>query len=534
MGCEWPLGQAEDGFLGIICARKASALTEGAAAETSKNIGGGYAPDSPWWRDLSLSPQEWREIDSEGRCLVLDFQRFVLFNVYAPHESGVERRSFKMKFYRGLEARVRSLLDLDREVVLVGDLNVCRTPLDHCDPERSIRENELTEFGEHPARQWIHEFLTPGGPMVDLYRHFHPTQKGAFTCWNTLIDARCGDYWANDRRGNYGTRIDYIIVSPGLLPSLKECNVDQAVMGSDHCPVSARFHERIRVEGGQDLDLLGSLLEKSFECKNPPPLCCAHYDELSGKQQTIRKFLEQKASAAFTPFSEARKVVPSFLARPAAAQHSKKKAPRKAPGGGIAAHQKAITSFFASVVSTGDVTNLPGSGSPCNSTLHAQPLLSDAQPTPVDLTPTRSAAALLGYDQPEPAAGADSRPAAGTESPPKSAADESTDASISAEGSQSCSAATSQALHFAAGCPDFSIEEAVPVSTTASSTASKSAWESIFKPPEVLKDFSQKITDASCIDFRPGAVVPTQGTVHQVPCKQEGPKPGEVFLYVRE
>ena len=43
------------------------------------------------------------------------------------------------------------------------------------------------------------------------------------------------------RKTNYGTRIDYILCSAGLLPLLSRAEVWSHVQGSDHCPVMAEF-----------------------------------------------------------------------------------------------------------------------------------------------------------------------------------------------------------------------------------------------------------------------------------------------------
>ena len=43
------------------------------------------------------------------------------------------------------------------------------------------------------------------------------------------------------RKTNYGTRIDYILCSSGLTPSLSRAEVWPHMMGSDHCPIMADF-----------------------------------------------------------------------------------------------------------------------------------------------------------------------------------------------------------------------------------------------------------------------------------------------------
>ena len=48
------------------------------------------------------------------------------------------------------------------------------------------------------------------------------------TGWNTKISAH---------KTNYGVRIDYVLVTPGLLPWIKASNIQLSIKGSDHCPV---------------------------------------------------------------------------------------------------------------------------------------------------------------------------------------------------------------------------------------------------------------------------------------------------------
>jgi exonuclease III len=67
--------------------------------------------------------------------------------------------------------------------------------------------------------------------MVDSFRRFFPTLRGAFSCWSEMTSAR---------KTNYGTRIDYVLVTKRLAASrLVHAQVLQGVFGSDHCPVTA-------------------------------------------------------------------------------------------------------------------------------------------------------------------------------------------------------------------------------------------------------------------------------------------------------
>lgn len=148
------------------------------------------------WQHLSFEQTvaetmaQFPELDNEGRGLVLDFGFFVLFNLYCPNETDEQRRPFKMAYYHLLEARVRDLIARGKEVIVMGDMNVIPSELDHCDPEKWKKECGESDFGNTAPRRWFNAFLAPNGPLTDLYRVFHKDEKGAFTCWNTKINAR--------------------------------------------------------------------------------------------------------------------------------------------------------------------------------------------------------------------------------------------------------------------------------------------------------------------------------------------------------
>lgn len=179
-----------------------------------------------------FAPSELRSFDDEGRCVITDHGLFILVNVYFPNEA-TERLEYKMQFHNALKLRIEGWIAAGRDVVLVGDLNACHKPIDHCDPQQSIKERDINTFEETEPRQWVESLVGSKGIMVDLFRHFHLNQQGAFTCWNMRTNAR---------PSNYGTRIDYILCTLRLVSWFKDCRHLQDWMGSDHCPVLAELH----------------------------------------------------------------------------------------------------------------------------------------------------------------------------------------------------------------------------------------------------------------------------------------------------
>ena len=138
---------------------------------------------------------DYKDLDSEGRAVIVDLGLFVLISVYCPNDgTGTEERGkFKMDYHRLLEARVDGLIKAGREVMVVGDLNACASVHDHCEGQlmvdRGLAEGLEGEegFWGLDYRRWIRDWLMhddgrEGGRMVDIVRKFWPDRKGMYTC----------------------------------------------------------------------------------------------------------------------------------------------------------------------------------------------------------------------------------------------------------------------------------------------------------------------------------------------------------------
>lgn len=111
----------------------------------------------------------------------------MLFNLYCPNETNDTRRPYKMNFLAALRARVKALQAAGREVVLAGDINIIRAPIDS--GEGGIRTSAEQHY-EHPARVILNNWIAPRGDMIDVVRESFPEREDMFTCWNTKLDAR--------------------------------------------------------------------------------------------------------------------------------------------------------------------------------------------------------------------------------------------------------------------------------------------------------------------------------------------------------
>lgn len=165
--------------------------------------------------------------DSEGRIVISDHGRFLLYNIYFPNGgSGEVRHNFKQGFLKDLSVHLQQVQASGREIVLVGDYNVAHLEFDVHDPVRLKKESGFLP----EEREWFSSFLKLG--FVDTFRHFYPDEKERYSWWSYREFARIS---------NRGWRIDYVCVTKGLLPFLKGAKILDQVMGSDHCPVVAEF-----------------------------------------------------------------------------------------------------------------------------------------------------------------------------------------------------------------------------------------------------------------------------------------------------
>ena len=162
------------------------------------------------------------DFDNEGRVTTCEYGDFFLVCCYTPNSQNELRRlGYRMEWEQAFLQYLRQL-DSAKPVILCGDLNVAHREIDLKNPSSNHRNAGFTD----EERSRFSALLDAG--FVDTFRYFYPERTGAYSWWS---------YIGNARSRNAGWRIDYFVTSSRLLPRLKDAEIFDAVMGSDHCPV---------------------------------------------------------------------------------------------------------------------------------------------------------------------------------------------------------------------------------------------------------------------------------------------------------
>jgi len=160
--------------------------------------------------------------DSEGRILISDYGRFVLFNIYFPNgKQSKERLRYKMDFYNAFLEHADALRKKGKGIIACGDFNTAHKEIDLARP----KENSKVSGFLPEERAWLDKFVDHG--YVDTFRMFN-TKPEQYTWW---------DVKTKSRERNVGWRIDYFFVSEDLREKVRSSYMLTDVMGSDHCPI---------------------------------------------------------------------------------------------------------------------------------------------------------------------------------------------------------------------------------------------------------------------------------------------------------
>lgn len=162
-------------------------------------------------------------MDYEGRIITLEFDDFYLTQVYTPNAGDglvrlEERQIWDIKYADYLEELSRY-----KPVIATGDFNVAHKEIDLAHPDNNRRSPGFTD----EERQGFTNLLSRG--FIDTFRHIHGDVEGVYSWWAQRA--------RTSKINNSGWRIDYWLVSEGIIDRVKKSHMIDSGPRQDHTPL---------------------------------------------------------------------------------------------------------------------------------------------------------------------------------------------------------------------------------------------------------------------------------------------------------
>ena len=187
----------------------------------------GLSGTTIWCKSPPIKFIETPGFDVEGRIVAIEFDEYILVNVYVPNSQKLDSPRFNFRSEWN-EKFLNYLTELKtiKNVIVCGDLNVAHLDLDFSKPK--TKKNKVPGFFDFERTDVGSMIKTLD--FVDVYRCKNP-------------DARKSTYWSNflkdTRSAENGWGIDYFLISRELFETKDQINIEilSDVYGSDHCPI---------------------------------------------------------------------------------------------------------------------------------------------------------------------------------------------------------------------------------------------------------------------------------------------------------
>ncbi|MDE2297406.1 MAG: exodeoxyribonuclease III, partial [Burkholderiales bacterium] len=173
------------------------------------------------------------EFDAEGRYIEARFdnarRKLSIISCYFPSGSSSEQRQqAKYRFLALIAPHLKALV-AERELILVGDINIAHKEIDL----KNWKGNQKNSGFLPEERAWMTSALdaTSGLGLVDVFRTLNPHPE-QYTWWSSRGQARAK---------NVGWRIDYHLATPrtAALARRESIYLDQRF--SDHAPLTIDY-----------------------------------------------------------------------------------------------------------------------------------------------------------------------------------------------------------------------------------------------------------------------------------------------------
>lgn len=159
--------------------------------------------------------------DKEGRLIHLEFENFNLINVYVPNSKPkLERLDYRVNTWD--KELSKYISKLPKNVILTCDMNVANEEIDIHNPKGPVNRPGWTNEERESFSLMLKE-----NKLIDSFRWMYP-ETVKYSYW---------DYRSAARKRNKGWRIDYFLVSKKIIKNVKESDILDTILGSDHAPI---------------------------------------------------------------------------------------------------------------------------------------------------------------------------------------------------------------------------------------------------------------------------------------------------------
>lgn len=165
--------------------------------------------------------------DTEGRYIQFDYPKLSVISLYLPSgTSGDERQVVKYAFLERFADHLQQLKSEGRELIICGDYNIAHKQIDL----KNWRGNQKNSGFLPEERAWMDRLFGELG-FVDAFR-VRNQEPDQYTWWS---------YRARAWDKNVGWRIDYQVITPGLIDSVAEVSIQREGRWSDHAPLIIEY-----------------------------------------------------------------------------------------------------------------------------------------------------------------------------------------------------------------------------------------------------------------------------------------------------
>lgn len=169
----------------------------------------------------------FEDCDNEGRYIQFDYPNFSVVSLYLPSgTSGDERQQVKYAFLDKFAEHLKSINPREKDFIICGDYNIAHKQIDI----KNWRNNQKNSGFLPEERAWLDKLFGHMG-FCDAFRVVNQ-EPNQYTWWSNRANA-----WAN----NVGWRIDYQVITQGLVDKVHSAEVYRETKFSDHAPLTITY-----------------------------------------------------------------------------------------------------------------------------------------------------------------------------------------------------------------------------------------------------------------------------------------------------